>query len=182
MNGGTGGPRHMSEEKELFREYEGKESEDDESLSTIDVDFSMGAMERSKGDGERMDDLSLCFEAKGIGRECYESQAMMSLETNLMSGLDSELINSVAMLSLDVSDVKDDPQYEAIATDTGKSGCEDHEVKYPSLCCTYEGPLSNVYRLADPRNKHGGKTNAVAIKILSDQFPDKAHIARLKNE
>eukprot|EP00957_Ditylum_brightwellii_P129874 9906390-Ditylum_brightwellii.AAC.1 len=87
----------------------------------------MGAMERSKGDGETMEDLSLCFEAKGIGRECYESHAMMSLETNLMSGLDSELIHSVAMLSLDVSDVKDDPQHGAIVRNTGKSGCEDQE-------------------------------------------------------
>eukprot|EP00957_Ditylum_brightwellii_P098688 7517276-Ditylum_brightwellii.AAC.1 len=175
----------MSEEKESSREYKGKESNDDESispLSPIPVDESMSTTGRNKGDGEWMNDLLLYFETKSLATECHISQAMMSLETNAMSGVNSDVIDSVAMLSLDALDLKDDPQYGAVVGNTGETGCQGQEERYPSLCCIHEGPLSNVYRLADPTNKHGGKTNAIAIKILSDQFPDKAHIARLDRE
>eukprot|EP00957_Ditylum_brightwellii_P069384 5266892-Ditylum_brightwellii.AAC.1 len=82
-----------------------------------------------------------------------------------MSGIDSKVIDSVAMLSLDVLDLKDDPQYRTFVGNMGKTGCQDQGERYPSLCCMHEGPLSNIYCLADPTHKHCGKINAIATKI-----------------
>eukprot|EP00957_Ditylum_brightwellii_P180685 13764261-Ditylum_brightwellii.AAC.1 len=63
----------------------------------------------------------------------------MLIKTNAISGTNSKVIDSVAMISLDVLDLKDG----AVVGNMGKTGCQDQEEKYPSLCCIHEGPLSN---------------------------------------
>eukprot|EP00957_Ditylum_brightwellii_P081299 6184773-Ditylum_brightwellii.AAC.1 len=49
-------------------------------------------------------------------------------------------------------------------------------------CCIHEGSWANVYCFDDPMKSFGGKTGALVVKALSEQFQDLTKIERLRKE
>eukprot|EP00957_Ditylum_brightwellii_P083636 6357569-Ditylum_brightwellii.AAC.1 len=48
--------------------------------------------------------------------------------------------------------------------------------------CIHAGSWANVYRFDDPTNACGGKTGAIVVKAISEQYPDYSSIEHLRKE